>query len=112
VRHGAVENELGPIRAKHNIAKRLLIAVLNSLIPIKSGGHVQKALNRDGFLSVIDVRNTVIGKEIQNRTIETVKYSVVLEHADQRADDRLCRRVYLMRNICGVGCVIGLGDNF
>src|SRR6516162_1097095 len=111
VRHGAVENELGPIGAKRHIEKCLLLAVLNSLIPIKSGVHIQKALSRDGFLSVIDVRNTAIGKEIQNRMIETVKYSVLVEHADQRADYGLCRRVYLMWNICGVGCVIGLGDN-
>ena len=104
-------NELGPIGALLQIDTRLLLAVLKSLIPVEPGGHVQKVLNRDGLLSVIDIRNVAIDEKIQHGMIETVEQAVLVDHPEKSAGNRLCGREYLVRNIRRVRSVMGLYDN-
>src|SRR5260221_6289610 len=111
MRHGTIENELGPIGASLQIDTRLLLAVFKSLIPIEPGSHVQKVLNRDGLLSVIDIRNMAIDEKIQHWMIETVEQAVLVDHPEKSACNRLCGREYLVRNLRRVGSVIGLCDN-
>jgi hypothetical protein len=66
----------------------LFLAIFKSLIPIKPRRHVQKVLNRDGFLSVVDIRDREIGEKIQRWMVETVKQAVLVNHSDPSADDR------------------------
>src|SRR5580704_11418012 len=109
--HRTIENELRPIGASIDIDHGLLLAALSSLIAVEPGGHVQKVLNRDGLLSVVDIGDAAIGEKIQQGMIETVEQAVFVNHPEKRAGDRFCRREYLVQDIPGVGRVISLRNN-
>jgi hypothetical protein len=111
MRHRTVENELGPIGASFQIPDGLLLAALESLIPVKPRGHVQKVLNRDGLLFVVDIGDVAIGEKIQHRMIETVELAVLVDHADQSADDCFGARMNVVRKSRRVGRVSSLSHN-
>ena len=59
------------------------------LLPGDAGRHVEHVLNRHRFLGVIDVRNMLVGEQIDDRMVDAVQKALLHLDGRQRADEAL-----------------------
>ena len=108
VRHWTIKNEVDLVGAAAPIGQGLLPAAFKAFLPFEPGRHVEKVLDRYRFLPVVEVGDGAIGEKIQQRMAGTVQQALLDRNRRQGANDSLGGGVDGVRNVGGIGSVIGV----
>ena len=111
LRHRLVEDELLPVRAPLHRQKRLRHAVVQPLLPLKAGRHVQQMPDGDGLLAVVEIRDGPGWKKLQHATIQAVEQSILECNGDQGTGHGLGSRIDAMLVAAAERRVIGFSDD-
>ena len=79
-RHRRIENEFDPVWAAEHLLVRFYgrYAISELLRPFKPRGHVQQVLDRDGFLSRVDIGNFAMIEKILYSMTCTIEQAIRL----------------------------------
>ena len=84
---------------------------IGPLSPIDAGRHVEHILNRHRFLGVIQIRNRLVGKQIDDSMVDAVQKTLLHLDGRERAGEALGHESQIVPNVGAVRRVIGVDDD-